>query len=270
MPEPAQISNFDHSSDPGFLAYYTRQSVSQTTLLRFERVRDRALALLSERGNPPQSLRVLDIGCGAGTQARLWAQRGHEAHGVDVNAPLIAVGQARACNDGVNVQLQVGTATSLPFADASMDVCLMPELLEHVQDWQACLREAVRVLKPGGLLYVSTSNALCPRQHEFNLPAYSWYPAFVKRRVEKLATTTRPALANHARYPAVHWFTYYGLRGFLAPMGMACQDRFDVMDLTDRGASAKVAVALIRSLPPFRLIGQMLTAGTIVWAVKRR
>ncbi len=270
IPKPAQISNFDHSSDPGFLAYYARESVSESTLLRFGRVRERALSLLSERGSPVQSLRMLDIGCGAGTQASLWAQRGHEAHGVDVNAPLIAVGHARARSQGIKVQLQVGTATSLPFDDASMDVCLMPELLEHVQDWQACLREAVRVLKPGGLLYVSTSNALCPRQHEFNLPAYSWYPVFVKRHVEKLAVTTRPALANHARYPAVHWFTYYGLRSFLSPMAMECQDRFDVMDLKDRGTAARMAVALIRRLPPLRLISQMLTSGTVVWAVKRR
>jgi 2-polyprenyl-3-methyl-5-hydroxy-6-metoxy-1,4-benzoquinol methylase len=55
-----------------------------------------------------------------------------------------------------------------------MDVCLLPELLEHVADWQSCLNEAARVLRPGGLLYLSTTNVLCPRQQEFNLPLYSF------------------------------------------------------------------------------------------------
>ena len=76
-----------------------------------------------------------------------------------------------------------------------MDVCLLPELLEHVADWQSCLKEAPRVLRSGGLLYLSTTNVLRPRQEEFNLPLYSWYPGPLKRYCERLAMTTRPALA---------------------------------------------------------------------------
>lgn len=268
MSDEAHATGYDHSSDPGFLAYYAESSSTQATLERFGRIKDRSLSLLSEHGRPTSALHMLDIGCGAGTQVRLWAACGHKAFGVDVNAPLIEVGRSRAKAEGLDVRLDVGTATHLPFADACMDVCLMPELLEHVVDWSTCLREAVRVLKPGGLLYVSTSNALCPRQDEFNLPAYSWYPGFAKRHFEKLAVTTRPDLANYARYPAVHWFTYYGLRRFLAPMGMACRDRFDTMGTRDRNVAAKLLVGLIKALPPLRLAGQMLTVGTTVWAFK--
>ena len=100
-----------------------------------------------------------------------------------------------------------------------MSVCL-PELLEHVPDWETCLREAARSLDPGGLLYLSTTNVLCPVQSEFNLPLYSWYPGFIKRRYERLAVTTRPAIANYAKYPAVNWFTFYRLRDYLASTGL--------------------------------------------------
>lgn len=227
------------------------------------------MMLLSQRNKPLKGLMVLDIGCGAGTQARLWALDAHQAHGVDVNAPLIAVAQARAKAEGLSVRLDVGSATHLPYGDASMDVCLMPELLEHVQDWQTCLREAVRVLKPGGLLYVSTSNALCPLQNEFNLPFYSWYPGFAKRYFERLSITTRPDLVNYARYPAVHWFSYYGLKRFLKPLGMHCQDRFDVLDTRGRSRPVRLLVSLVKALPPLHLVGHLLTQGSTVWAFKQ-
>ena len=260
---------FDHTSDPNFLAYYALQSASEATLGRFSRVKDRALWLLAERGQRTEGLMMLDIGCGAGTQACLWAQAGHQAHGIDVNAQLIEVGQARARAEGLSLSLEVGSATQLPIADSCMDICLMPELLEHVQDWQSCLREAVRVLKPGGLLYVSTSNVMCPLQNEFNLPLYSWYPGFAKRHFEKLAVTSRPDLANYARYPAVHWFSFGGLRRFLRPLGMDCHDRFDVIDARHRPAPMRWALTIVKNTPALHWVGQMLTQGTTVWAFKQ-
>jgi 2-polyprenyl-6-hydroxyphenyl methylase/3-demethylubiquinone-9 3-methyltransferase len=117
-----------------------------------------------------RQLNIADIGCGAGTQARLWAQGGHRVFGLDVNEPLIRLARQRTEEAGLVIRFEVGTATALPWADRTMDVRLLPELLEHVADCQACLNEAARVLRPGGLLYLSTTNVLCPRQDEFNAP----------------------------------------------------------------------------------------------------
>lgn len=150
-----------------------------------------------------------------------------------------------------------------------MDVCLLPELLEHVEDWQSCLREAARVLKPGGVLYLSTTNVLCPKQQEFNLPLYSWYPRFLKRRYERLAITTRPELANYARYPAVHWFSFYGFSSFLAGYNIRSYDRFDMLNIDKMGIVPRLAVAMIRTLPPLRFIGHVLTTNTILFGVKK-
>ena len=52
------------------------------------------------------------------------------------------------------------------------------------------------------------------------MPLYSWYPAFIKKWCEHKAVTTHPEWANHARYPAVNWFTYYELRDWLAMRGL--------------------------------------------------
>jgi 2-polyprenyl-6-hydroxyphenyl methylase/3-demethylubiquinone-9 3-methyltransferase len=268
MQEPGQTTGLDHTSDPNFLAFYERKSASPQLRAHFLRIRDKAREMLAAQMPGQQQYKVLDIGCNAGTQARVWAELGHDVYGLDVNGPLLEVARARALAAGVDIQFDLGTATALPYADESMDVCIMLELLEHVQDWESCVKEAVRVVRPGGLLYLSTTNALCPKQQEYYLPMYSWYPAPLKRYYERLAVTTRPELVNHARYPAVHWFTYYELRDYLAAMGMRSLDRFDLIDTRGQGAVVKAAMWALRAIPPLRFVGHVLTNGTAVMAVK--
>lgn len=261
--------SWDHSSDPSFLDYYEQQSASEATIQRFTLVRDKALRLLAARpGHTQSALKVADIGCGAGTQSRLWAHAGHRVYGLDVNAPLVEVAKRRANEEGLDIVFDVGSATALPYPGSSMDVALLPELLEHVANWQGCLDEAVRILKPGGLLYLSTTNWLCPIQEEFNLPMYSWYPGFLKRKYERLAVTTRPEIANHCTYPAVNWFSYYSLASYLKKRSFFCMDRFDLYETEDKGKATRIAVALIRSIPPLRLLGHMFTPASIVFAFK--
>lgn len=268
-PTSSSSAEWDHSTSANFLEYYARQSLSPQTLERFSRVRDKALALLAEANGHTQTLEVVDIGCGAGTQCRLWAQSGHRVHGIDVNQALIEVARQRAQEEQLAITFDVGSATELPYDDGSMDVCLLPELLEHVADWQSCLNEAVRVLKPGGLLYLSTTNWLCPIQEEFSLPLYSWYPGFLKRHYERLAVSTRPEIANHATYPAVNWFSFYSLAAYLEKRGLRSLDRFDMIDREDLGGLKKVVIGLARTIPPLRFAGHVLTPSTVIFALKQ-
>lgn len=233
---------------------------------RFRGLKKTILRLLGTE-KAGQQLTVADIGCNAGTQALLWAEDGHSVRGLDINEPLLELARRRAAERSLEVKFTLGTATNIPWPDASVDVCIMLELLEHVTDWQSCLDEAARIVKPGGLLYFSTTNKLCPKQDEFNLPLYSWYPGFLKRHYEKLAVTTRPELANHATYPAVNWFTYGQLCNYLRPKGFRSLGRFDWMDPTESTKKA-LLLPLIRTLPPVRLLAYMLTVGTAVFAIK--
>lgn len=243
-------TQWDHGTHLGFYDYYASERQSEATLQRFRGIQAAVLRVAAQTGMGTQ-LDVADIGCGAGTQFRLWAERGHRVFGVDLNEPLIRLAEKRAAEQGLAIKFEVGAATALPWADSTMDVCLVPGLLEHVADWQSCLNETARVLRPGGLLYLSTTNVLCPRQQEFNLPLYSWYPGALKRYCEHLAVTTRPAIANYAKYPSVNWFSFYRLRDYLKPLGFHCLDRFDLIDAAGKGALARAVIrsTAARSVP---------------------
>src|SRR5262249_41171868 len=147
------------------------------------------------------------------------AELGCEVHGLDVNERLIELARIRSAEAGYNIDFRTGFATALPWADASMQVCLAVELLEHVSEWRKCLSEFSRVVAPGGVLFVSTASFLCPIQQEFTLPFYSWYPPPLKRYCERLAVTTKPQIASFAKYPAVNWFSFYELAHFLRERG---------------------------------------------------
>jgi 2-polyprenyl-3-methyl-5-hydroxy-6-metoxy-1,4-benzoquinol methylase len=260
-------TGWDHDSHAEFYDYYAEASLTLQARERFRAIRDTILRV--DRSKDERPCDVADIGCGAGTQSMLWAERGHRVHGVDINEPLLSLARQRAESAGYRIDYRLGSAVSLPLPDQSMDVCLAVELLEHVADWRSCLREFTRVLRPHGLLFMSTTNKLCPFQQEFDLPFYSWYPGPLKRHYERLAVTTRPEIAGHAKYPAVNWFTFYGLRDVLAASGFESMDRFDLIDTPRKGRGARALVACIRALPPLRWLAHVATSGTTILAIKR-
>lgn len=259
---------WDHSSDSRFVDYYARQSLTEENRERLERIRADVLwAFPADQREGP--LEVVDIGCGPGAQSQMWADDGHHVHGLDINAELVELARRRAEREGQDIEFVVGSATELPWEDGTMDVCLVPELLEHVPFWKECLDEFARILRPGGVLFLSTNNRLCPVQEEFNLPLYSWYPGPLKRRFEELARTTRPELVNYATYPAVNWFTFYGLRQDLGKRGFNAFDRFDTTDASRKSPSGRLALAAIGQLPPLRLLAHVLTPYTRIVAIKQ-
>ena len=265
VPTNGASPEWDTGSHEDFFKYYAEQSLTSSTMERF---RSACETLLRVYGPSDRPLDVLDVGCGAGTQSRFWLERGHRYRGIDINEPLILLARQRAAEQKLDVHFEVGSATALPCDAESVDICQMPELLEHVVNWQGCLNEAIRVLRPGGLLFINTSSKLCPKQDEFNLPLYSWYPSALKHHFERLAVKDRPDLANYAKYPAVNWFSVYGLRRYLEPRGFNCVDRFDLIDSSRKSLPYRLILSIVRNLPPLRFVGHMLTPYTMMVARK--
>jgi 2-polyprenyl-6-hydroxyphenyl methylase/3-demethylubiquinone-9 3-methyltransferase len=93
---------------------------------------------------------LLDLGCGGGLMAPYVSARGYRHVGVD----LVPSALGLAAEHGVEVIR--ADLTALPFPDGCVDVVCAGEVLEHVADLDAVAREAVRVLRPGGLLVADT------------------------------------------------------------------------------------------------------------------
>jgi SAM-dependent methyltransferase len=96
----------------------------------------------------------LDVGCGDGRTAGLWLRdRACDYVGVDLSSTAVA--KARA--DGLEAQV-IGDASELPFEDGSFAGVLAVEVLEHLFEPQLAAAEFHRVLRPGGILFVSLPN----------------------------------------------------------------------------------------------------------------
>jgi 2-polyprenyl-6-hydroxyphenyl methylase / 3-demethylubiquinone-9 3-methyltransferase len=93
---------------------------------------------------------LVDVGCGAGLLAPHVAGLGYRHVGVDLTRSALV----QAARHGVTT-IQ-GDATRLPLADGYADVVCAGEILEHVVDLRAAVREACRVLRPGGVLVIDT------------------------------------------------------------------------------------------------------------------
>ena len=106
--------------------------------------------LLSE---PCHGKLALDAGCGTGWFSQAAEQRGARVVALDLGPRLLAR-VAQKCH----AMRTAGSILELPFADDTFDLVISSEVLEHIPDAGGAIREFHRVLKPGGVLLLTTPN----------------------------------------------------------------------------------------------------------------
>jgi len=128
--------------------YPVRDTLTRVTAVRYDELLD---------GFEPYRVtnRIIDVGCGAGLFLERAALRGWEVHGTEYGA--LAVGACRARGIGIIE----GPLAPANYAPPLFDVVCSFEVIEHVVRPREELDRMVRILRPGGLLYLTTPNFDC-------------------------------------------------------------------------------------------------------------
>lgn len=215
----------------------------------------------------PSAARILDIGSGVGGFVVACHQLGYRAFGVEPDR-IGAGGRVTAIQIAARrLSANVFTAAIgevLPFADGAFDLVTLNQVVEHVRDQLAVLREAARVVRPGGAIYVA-----CPNYLRFYEPHYKvfWWPLFPKPlgRLYLRIRGRNPVMLRDLCYT-----TNRSLRRWLEALG----DEFTILDLHQEQFKRKCAgqgrfesarARFIQKLVSLSLLGPLSQKAALQW-----
>ncbi|WP_018149298.1 ArsR/SmtB family transcription factor [Henriciella marina] len=114
--------------------------------------------------------RVIDLGTGTGRMLTLLGDRAQEAEGLDLSHQMLTLARSKLSEAGVTqARVRQGDVTSTPFETASADIVIVHQVLHYLEEPEKVVREASRILKPGGKLIIVD---FAQHNHEFMREAF--------------------------------------------------------------------------------------------------
>lgn len=127
--------------------------------LRF--LREQLVRHFARDGNaarPLEGLRIADIGCGGGLVSEPLARLGASVTGIDPAEENVAAARAHAADSGLEIDYRAARVEDLAAEGAQFDAVIALEVVEHVPDVPAFIGVCAQVLRPGGMMLLSTIN----------------------------------------------------------------------------------------------------------------
>jgi ArsR family transcriptional regulator len=146
-------------------AAYFRANAARWDRIRSLHVDERQVEAALLRMLPPDGIcDLLDLGTGTGRMLELYGPRVERAIGVDLSREMLAVARANLEKAGLgDCSVRQADLFGLPFADAEFDAVVVHQVLHYLDEPDRALREAARVLRPGGRIAVVD---FAPHEHE--------------------------------------------------------------------------------------------------------
>ncbi|MFI6597854.1 class I SAM-dependent methyltransferase [Nonomuraea sp. NPDC050536] len=210
-------------------------------------------------------VRVLDLGCGGGRHAFEVLRRGSDVVAFDMDqaeldnvaAMFVAMDKAGEVPLGATGQTIQGTALDMPFEDGSFDRVIAAEVLEHIPDDMAAMREIFRVLKPGGTAAITVPSFLPERICWALDEAYHTAPgghvriytlAELSAKLKSIGFEIGPHHHAHGLHAPYWWIKCaVGVNNDDHPLAKAYHELL-VWDIMKRPAATRIAEALLNPL----------------------
>jgi SAM-dependent methyltransferase len=224
-----------------------------------ERYQEEHLTSVRTVAGSPAGRPVLDLGAGMGGFTVALARAGAHVTALEYNGAYCAIVRLRGRRHGLDLPVVQAPGEALPFAAASFDLVCSWDVLEHVQDPAAVLREVHRVLRPAGAAILTAINRYAFRDPHYHLAGLNWLPrpwaeAWIRRAArgkEAGPFSDRQALS------AMHYFTWGAFVRLARTSGFWVEDlverRLLAGALPSRRAGRRRLRALLRTLGLERL-----------------
>ena len=221
----------DYKEKPQDSVAYYLSRVKIKALDDYRTTYEHEMNMLRKLAPVKSSARILEMGCGTGWFTLLARRDGYAAVGIDTARTCLQfAARERAAQSRIEPAFVQADASALPFPNNFFSFIIANSVLEHVPDWKTALKEAYRVLAPGGVVFFATTNRCYPISGEIPFPLYPWLPFPIQKKIAVFQRGPDILATNH-----IAWnnFTHPILRRGLVWSGF--KEVYDLVDITDPG-----------------------------------
>jgi 2-polyprenyl-3-methyl-5-hydroxy-6-metoxy-1,4-benzoquinol methylase len=256
-----------YAQSEGWMRKYSR-------ILPFKAVR--TVMLLREYKS--EDARLLDVGCSTGLTLGFIAKEFKKALGAELERKAAKIAAARFRELNLSAVILQADGSALPFADGRFDIVTHIDVVEHVPNPTALLKETVRVLKADGILHITAGNKLWPLEPHYRLLFLSYLPTKFANHYVRL--TRRGTGYNSIRLPTYRQFRRLVEQFFeVEDVTLRCIADYRRFNLDkERGFVILIVAPIVRfvlwgekvmtslgSYNPFRWIAQLLLHLSLGW-----